>query len=56
MKKVIEYISVVFFIKLNFETCDTPPPKKKKKNKTKQNKTKKQKFIANIYLQSVEGD
>ena len=54
MKKVIEYISVVFFIKLNFETCDTPPPKKK--NKTKQNKTKKQKFIANIYLQSVEGD
>ena len=57
MKKVIEYISVVFFIKLNFETCDTPPPKKNKnKNKTKQNKTKKQKFIANIYLQSVEGD
>ena len=54
MKKVIEYISVVFFIKLNFETCDTPPPQKKKK--TKQNKTKKQKFIANIYLQSVEGD
>ena len=52
MKKVIEYISVVFFIKLNFETCDTPPPQKK----TKQNKTKKQKFIANIYLQSVEGD
>ena len=49
MKKVIEYISVVFFIKLNFETCDTPPPQK-------QNKTKKQKFIANIYLQSVEGD
>ena len=36
MKKVIEYISVVFFIKLNFETCDTPPPQKK----TKQNKTK----------------
>ena len=35
MKKVIEYISVVFFFKLNFETCDTapppPPPKKKKK-------------------------
>ena len=54
MKKVIEYISVVFFIKLNFETCDTPSPPKK--NKTKQNKTKKQKFIANIYLQSVEGD
>ena len=53
MKKVIEYISVVFFFKLNFETCDTPrpvllPPKK-------QNKTK-QKFIAKIYLQSVEGD
>ena len=54
MKKVIEYISVVFFIKLNFETCDTRPPQKK--NKKKQNKTKKQKFIANIYLQSVEGD
>ena len=53
MKKVIEYISVVFFFKLNFETCDTPPPQKKKNNKTKQNK---QKFIANIYLQSVEGD
>ena len=46
MKKVIKYISVVFFFKLNFETCDTAPhpPKKKKK------------FIASIYLQSVEGD
>ena len=54
MKKVIEYISVVFFFKLNFETCDAPPPQKKNK-KTKQNKTK-QKFIANIYLQSVESD
>ena len=38
MKKVIEYISVAFFFKLNFETCDTaptlPPPKKKGKKKS----------------------
>ena len=50
MKKVIEYISVAFFFKLNFETCDTAPPHPPPK------KINNKKFIASIYLQSVEGD